>query len=54
MVRSGDDVSAGDENILQARASLLPVIFITRQGELPMAVSALKEGAAEFMEMIST
>jgi len=35
---------------LQARGSTLPVIFITGHGDVPMAVSALKKGAADFIE----
>ena len=35
---------------LQARASTLPVIFITGHGDVPMAVSALKKGAVDFIE----
>jgi FixJ family two-component response regulator len=35
---------------LQTRASTLPVIFITGHGDVPMAVSALKSGAADFIE----
>jgi FixJ family two-component response regulator len=35
---------------LHARGSTLPVIFITGHGDVPMAVSALKRGAADFIE----
>ena len=35
---------------LQARGSLLPVIFITGHGDVPMAVAALKKGAFHFIE----
>lgn len=35
---------------LHARGSTLPVIFITGHGDVPMAVSALKKGAADFIE----
>ena len=35
---------------LQARGGALPVIFITVHGDVPMAVSALKKGAADFIE----
>ena len=35
---------------LKARNSTLPVIFITGHGDVPMAVSALKKGAADFIE----
>ena len=35
---------------LQARGSTMPVIFITGHGDVPMAVAALKKGAADFIE----
>ena len=35
---------------LKARNSTLPVIFIAGHGDVPMAVAALKKGAADFIE----
>lgn len=35
---------------LQALGSTLPIIFVTGHGDVPMAVSALKKGAADFIE----
>ena len=35
---------------LNLRGSMLPVIFITGHGDVPMAVQAMKEGAFEFIQ----
>ncbi len=35
---------------LKARACTMPVVYITGHGDVPMAVSALKKGAADFIE----
>lgn len=35
---------------LRARGNALPVVFITGHGDVPMAVSALKNGAFDFIE----
>jgi FixJ family two-component response regulator len=35
---------------LNRKGSMLPVIFITGHGDVPMAVQAMKEGAFEFVE----
>ena len=35
---------------LRARGNLLPVVFITGHGDVPMAVAALKKGAFDFIE----
>ena len=37
-------------DILCERGSTLPVIFLTGHGDVPMAVSALKKGAFDFVE----
>lgn len=36
--------------LLHERGNLLPVIFLTGHGDVPMAVSALKNGAFDFVE----
>ena len=35
---------------LERRGSVLPIIFITGHGDVPMAVEAMKRGAVEFMQ----
>src|SRR5439155_1057196 len=35
---------------LTARNAVLPVVFISGHGDVPMAVSALKKGAVDFIE----
>ena len=35
---------------LQRRVISIPIIFVTGHGDVPMAVSAIKKGAAEFIE----
>ncbi|ATE58924.1 response regulator transcription factor [Thauera sinica] len=37
-------------DLLNTRGSMLPVIFITGHGDVPMAVAALKKGAFDFIE----
>jgi two-component system response regulator DctR len=37
-------------DVLSSRGCTLPVIFITGHGDVPMAVSALKKGAFDFVE----
>jgi two-component system response regulator DctR len=37
-------------DLLRERGSRLPVIFLTGHGDVPMAVSALKKGAFDFVE----
>lgn len=38
------------QEVLKQRNSLLPIIFITGHGDVPMAVKAIKEGAADFVQ----
>jgi len=37
-------------DVLRMRGYLLPVVFITGHGDVPMAVAALKKGAFDFIE----
>jgi two-component system response regulator DctR len=37
-------------DLLRQRGSTLPVIFLTGHGDVPMAVSTLKNGASDFVE----
>jgi two-component system response regulator DctR len=37
-------------SVLRERGSILPVIFLTGHGDVPMAVTALKNGAFDFVE----
>src|SRR5574343_980466 len=37
-------------DMLKERGNLLPVIFLTGHGDVPMAVGALKKGAFDFLE----
>lgn len=37
-------------DVLRSRGNQLPVVFITGHGDVPMAVSALKKGAFDFIE----
>jgi len=35
---------------LASRASIMPIVFITGHGDVPMAVSTMKKGAVDFLE----
>src|ERR1043166_4886470 len=43
---SGEDLQAE----LRGRGSVLPIIFLTGHGDVPMAVKALQHGAVDFLE----
>ena len=38
------------QQALNARGALLPIIFITGHGDVPMAVEAMREGAMDFLQ----
>lgn len=38
------------QDVLNKKGALLPIIFITGHGDVPMAVKAIKEGAADFVQ----
>lgn len=38
------------QNVLCERGTLLPIIFLTGHGDIPMSVRALKAGAVDFLE----
>jgi two-component system response regulator FixJ len=38
------------QELLQARGSTLPIIFVTAHGDVPMAVRAVKAGAVDFIQ----
>jgi two-component system response regulator DctR len=40
----------GLQDVLASRGLRLPILFITGHGDIPMAVSALKKGAFDFIE----
>ncbi len=49
-IRMGGMSGLDCSNELRRRGSRLPIVFITGHGDVPMAVSALKRGAFDFVE----
>jgi FixJ family two-component response regulator len=42
-------LSGLQQNLLYGRLIMVPIIFITGHGDIPMSVQALKKGASDFL-----